>query len=286
VPRRRHRPHPGRPLPSRASRGRENRAREDTGPLHRVAHRHRRHHRALLPRQPHPRRVARLVGGELRGRALVRRSLEQARRNAGEDPADRAPFRVSRRDRRRAPPVPELGEVVKGGGGGDSGPGAPASSCVSASISSRARGCSASGHRVMPSTMHPGEHVRTRPDNPAVVMAATGATLTYRQLDEAPSRAARLFRALGLRPGDGIAILLENHSRFYEIVWGAQRAGLYYTPLSTRLTPGEVEYIVGDCDAKVLVTSAAMGDLATALVERMPGVATRLMLAAPRPPYP
>src|SRR4029077_20524578 len=48
VPRRRHRPHPGRPLPSQASRGRENRAREDTGPLYRVAYRHRRRHSALL----------------------------------------------------------------------------------------------------------------------------------------------------------------------------------------------------------------------------------------------
>src|SRR5262249_6193696 len=145
--------------------------------------------------------------------------------------------------------------------------------------------CSASAHRVMPSTMHPGEHARTRPDHPAVVMAATGATLTYRQLHEASSRAAQLFRALGLRPGDGIAIRLQNHPRLYEIVRGAQRAGLYYTPLSTWLTPGEVEYIVGDCDAKVLVTSAAMGDLATALVERMPGVATRLMLDGTRPGY-
>ena len=133
--------------------------------------------------------------------------------------------------------------------------------------------------------MYPGEHARTRPDHPAVVMAATGATLTYRQLDEASNRAAQLFRALGLRPGDGIAVLLENHPRFYEVVWGAQRAGLYYTPLSTRLTPGEVEYIVGDCDAKVLVTSAAMGDLASALVERMPGVRTRLMLDGTRPGY-
>src|SRR5262249_5535703 len=118
-----------------------------------------------------------------------------------------------------------------------------------------------------------------------VVMASTGETLTYEQLDAASNRVARLFRRLGLRPGDGIVLLLENHPRFYEIVWGAQRAGLYYTPMSTRLTPGEVEYIVGDCDAKVLVTSAAMGDLATALVERTPGVSTRLMLDGTRPGY-
>jgi long-chain acyl-CoA synthetase len=133
--------------------------------------------------------------------------------------------------------------------------------------------------------MHPGEHARTRPDQPAIVMAETGATITYRQLDEASNRAAQLFRAAGLRPGDGIAILMENHPRFYEVVWGAQRAGLYYTPMSTRLTPGEVEYIVGDCDARALVTSAAMGELATALVDRMPAVTMRLMVDGTRPGY-
>src|SRR4029453_731401 len=63
--------------------------------------------------EPHPRRVVRLVGGELRGRARGRRSLGEARRDAGEDSEDRAPSRVSRRDRRSPPPVPELGEVVK-----------------------------------------------------------------------------------------------------------------------------------------------------------------------------
>src|SRR5689334_2102589 len=100
--------------------------------------------------------------------------------------------------------------------------------------------------------MHPGEHARTRPDHPAIVMPSRGVVTTYRALDEASNRAAHVFRERGLRPGDGIAILLENHPCFYEVVWGAQRAGLYYTPMSTRLTPGEVEYIVDDCDAKVL----------------------------------
>jgi hypothetical protein len=84
-----------------------------------VAHRHRRRHSALLPREPHPRLVARLVGGELRGRARGRRSLEEARRDVGEDPEERAPSRVSRRDRRSPPTVPELGEIdhtLTGGG--------------------------------------------------------------------------------------------------------------------------------------------------------------------------
>jgi acyl-CoA synthetase (AMP-forming)/AMP-acid ligase II len=147
-----------------------------------------------------------------------------------------------------------------------------------------ARGCRILANRAIRS-VHPGAHARTRPDHPAIITAASGTMLTYRQLDEGSNRAAQLFRTLGLRPGDGIALLLENHPRFYEIVWGAQRGGLYYTPMSTRLTPGEIEYIVGDCDAKALVTSAAMGELATALVDRMPGVTARLMLDGTRPGY-
>ncbi len=133
--------------------------------------------------------------------------------------------------------------------------------------------------------MHPGVHAKTHPDKPALIVPSRGVTVTYRALEEGSNRAAHLFRALGLVPGDGIAILLENHPRFHEVVWGAQRAGLYYTPLSTRLTPGEAGYIVADCDAKVLVTSQAVAATAGALRDRMPGVQARLMLDGTLPGY-
>jgi long-chain acyl-CoA synthetase len=126
--------------------------------------------------------------------------------------------------------------------------------------------------------MHPGIHAQTTPDKPAYVMTGSGETVTYRQLDDASNRCAQLFRALGLEAGDGIAIMMENHPRYYEIVWGAQRSGLYYTPMSTRLTPGEVEYIVNDCDAKVLVTSKAMAAVAAELLDTTPNLRARFMV--------
>ncbi len=129
--------------------------------------------------------------------------------------------------------------------------------------------------------MHPGIHATATPDKPAIVMAGSGQAVTYRTLDEGSNRCARLFRALGLVPGDGIAILMENHPRYYEVAWGAQRSGLYYTALSTRLTAGEAEYIVNDCDAKVLVTSRAMAPLAAALADRTPNLVAHLMLDGP-----
>ena len=101
--------------------------------------------------------------------------------------------------------------------------------------------------------MHPFHHAQTTPDKPAYIMADTGETVTYRQLDDRSNQVAQMLRAYGLKAGDHIAILLENHPRFFELCWGAQRAGIIYTAISTRLTVSEAAYIVQDCGAKVLV---------------------------------
>ena len=105
--------------------------------------------------------------------------------------------------------------------------------------------------------MHPLHHARAMPDKPAVVMAGSGETVTYRQLDDRSNQGAQLFRALGLQRGDCIALFLENHPRYFEICWAAQRAGLYYTCISSALTAAEVEYIARDCSAKLFITSRA-----------------------------
>jgi acyl-CoA synthetase (AMP-forming)/AMP-acid ligase II len=120
--------------------------------------------------------------------------------------------------------------------------------------------------------LHPSIHAQKLPDKPAVVMAATGETLTYRQLDDRSNQAAQLFRELGLKTGDGIAVFMENDVRYFEICWAAQRSGLYYTCISSRLTAGEVEYIVKDCAAKVLIVSHGLAKVAGELAARLPGV--------------
>jgi acyl-CoA synthetase (AMP-forming)/AMP-acid ligase II len=106
-------------------------------------------------------------------------------------------------------------------------------------------------------------------------MAGSGEVVTYRQLDDRSNQIAQLFHALGLRPGDRVAFCLENNARFFEICWAAQRSGLYFTAISTRLTPGEVEYIVDDCGARVFIASQAAPELAAALTGRCPGVQAR-----------
>ena len=126
--------------------------------------------------------------------------------------------------------------------------------------------------------MHPGTHAATHPDKPSYVMAGSGETVTYAELEARSNQYAQLFRSLGLGVGDSIAILMENHPRFYEIVWGAQRAGLYYTPVSHRLMESEVAYILDDCDAKVLITTRAQAEVACGAVAEARPLEARFML--------
>ena len=126
--------------------------------------------------------------------------------------------------------------------------------------------------------MYPGAFVDRQPDKPAYVMASTGAVTTYRQLDDAANRLSRLLRASGVQPGDHVAFCLENHPRYLELAWGCHYAGAVYTAASSRLTSGELSYIVRDCEAKVFITSKAKADQAAEIVAATPDVSLRLML--------
>ena len=92
-------------------------------------------------------------------------------------------------------------------------------------------------------------------DHTAIVMAASGKTVTYGELEDLSNQIAHLFRSLGAKRGDGIALCMENHWLFLPVCWAAFRSGLYFTAISYRLQASEVEHIVNDCGAKVLVTS-------------------------------
>jgi long-chain acyl-CoA synthetase len=132
--------------------------------------------------------------------------------------------------------------------------------------------------------MHPKIHAGTHPDKPAYVMAGSGETVTYGELDARSNQGAHLFRNLGLATGDAIALFMDNSPRYYEVLWAAQRSGLRFTCISSKLTAGEVAYIVADSGAKVLVTSAGVADIASELAGKLTGIALYMVDGA-IPPY-
>jgi acyl-CoA synthetase (AMP-forming)/AMP-acid ligase II len=105
----------------------------------------------------------------------------------------------------------------------------------------------------------------------AIIMGRSGETVTYAQLDERSSRFASVLRRRGLRVGDHIALLLANDRAFLEVAWAAQRAGLYYTAINSHLRCAEVQYVLDDCGAAALVSSADLADVVAGLdVSKVP----------------
>ena len=129
--------------------------------------------------------------------------------------------------------------------------------------------------------MHPFHHAARQPDKPAIIMANSGEQLTYAGLEARSNQAAQLFRAAGLKRGDTIALFMLNSLDFLPLCWGAQRAGLVYTCISTRLTAEEASYIVQDSGAKLLVASAALAEVAA----KLPPLAHRLAAGGPIPGF-
>jgi acyl-CoA synthetase (AMP-forming)/AMP-acid ligase II len=133
--------------------------------------------------------------------------------------------------------------------------------------------------------MFPGAFLEQHPDKPAVIMGGSGFIQTFAELDAAANRVSHLLRSAGVQPGDHVAICMENHDRYMEVVWGCHYAGAVYTCCSSRLTSGELTYIINDCQAKVFITSKYKADQAAEVLEGTPGVGLRVMLDGTIPSY-
>ncbi|BBX61451.1 long-chain acyl-CoA synthetase [Mycobacterium saskatchewanense] len=121
------------------------------------------------------------------------------------------------------------------------------------------------------------DHAAAAPDAPALVVA-DGDTISYSQLYERSRRVAALLYDAGLRRGDGVALVLPNRPEFFEIAWGCQLSGLYYTAVNTHFTPDEAAYVIDDSDASALFVDASTPDLAEHLARA--GVKARFSLGA------
>ena len=82
------------------------------------------------------------------------------------------------------------------------------------------------------------------------LIEADGTQRTAGELLARVNQLTNALRALGLRPGDGIAVLLPNGGAALEIYLAALQGGWYYTPINWHFTPPEIGYIVADSEAK------------------------------------
>ncbi|TDC87063.1 acyl-CoA synthetase [Actinomadura sp. 7K507] len=132
--------------------------------------------------------------------------------------------------------------------------------------------------------MHLSKLAERHPGKPAVIDAATGAVTTYRELDEASLRLARLLADRGLEPGDHAALFMDNDPGYFVAAWACQRSGLYWTPVNHHLTADEAAYIVRDCGARALIASGTLGGAAWEIAAAAPDLRVRLINGDADPP--
>jgi long-chain acyl-CoA synthetase len=120
--------------------------------------------------------------------------------------------------------------------------------------------------------MYTGKQAKLRPLQPAFIMAGTGESVTYRELEARCNALAHLFRKRGLKRLDHYAIFMENNSRYLESCGAGERSGLYFTCVNSFLTPSELAYILNNSESRILITSVAKLDIAREALKESPRV--------------
>jgi len=96
------------------------------------------------------------------------------------------------------------------------------------------------------------ETAQASPDRPAAVF--DGGRLSFRQLDQASDRLAGSLAALGIKPGDRVALQLPNIPQFLISYFGILKAGGIVVPLNVMLKAPETAFHLGDSGARLLIT--------------------------------
>lgn len=89
-----------------------------------------------------------------------------------------------------------------------------------------------------------------------IALVHGGVYLTYQQLQEQVNQvAANLYHHYGVRKGDRVAMLLMNGIPFVVGVYAALKIGAIAIPLNTKLKSQELEFMITDSEAKVIITN-------------------------------
>jgi malonyl-CoA/methylmalonyl-CoA synthetase len=85
----------------------------------------------------------------------------------------------------------------------------------------------------------------------------SGRTMTYGEMAEGVGRYANALAALGLEPGDRVAVQVEKSPEAVLLYLATLRAGGVYLPLNSAYTLAELDYFIGDAEPRIVVCDPA-----------------------------
>ena len=116
----------------------------------------------------------------------------------------------------------------------------------------------------------PRYHAELRPDATAFTFETR--STSFRDFDRHTSQVARALLADGTQAGDRIAYLGKNSDYYFELLFGAAKAGVVMVPVNWRLAGPEIAYIVGDTRARTLFVGPEFTATAAAIAAELPGL--------------
>ncbi|MGB7184858.1 MAG: AMP-binding protein, partial [Burkholderiaceae bacterium] len=128
--------------------------------------------------------------------------------------------------------------------------------------------------------MYPAVQAKANPTKPAFIMASTGETVTYGELEARTNRLAHLFRTHGLKHRDHYSTFMENNSRSFECSGAGERSGLHYTCINSFLKADEVAYILNNSESRALIISRDKREVALEALKQCPNVSLCLIIGA------
>ena len=109
---------------------------------------------------------------------------------------------------------------------------------------------------------------RVHPERPAVLRGER-LVWRHRELADRVARLAGHLRALGLAPGDRVALLMKNDVAYLESLYAVWWAGLAAVPINAKLHADEVGYILDNAEASALIASEDLADAVAPLATRL-----------------
>jgi long-chain acyl-CoA synthetase len=98
-------------------------------------------------------------------------------------------------------------------------------------------------------------------------------SVSYSKLTRQITRLAGALEQLGLSAGDKVGLLLYNTPTFVVSYFALLSLGLVVVPMNTRLTPTELDTILNDAEARLLISSLEFYDTVSCLqVKRLEGI--------------
>jgi acyl-CoA synthetase (AMP-forming)/AMP-acid ligase II len=98
---------------------------------------------------------------------------------------------------------------------------------------------------------------------------------SYGSMRAAIARAAGMLKGLGAEKGNHVALLIPNSPEFLYLWFGAMTGGFTAVTINTLLKAEELEFIINDCDARILVTTPPVSQSARAGLVKAHGYSAR-----------